>query len=32
LSIIANSGHNTHLEKPTEFVSLINHFIGNLFK
>jgi 2-succinyl-6-hydroxy-2,4-cyclohexadiene-1-carboxylate synthase len=27
--IVPKSGHNTHLEKPTEFVSLINNFIRN---
>ncbi|MBN1300816.1 MAG: 2-succinyl-6-hydroxy-2,4-cyclohexadiene-1-carboxylate synthase [Melioribacteraceae bacterium] len=31
LKIIKNSGHNTHLENPSEFVSLINNFLRNYF-
>ncbi len=32
LSIIEDCGHNTHLEKPAEFVSLVNNFVGNLLR
>lgn len=28
--IIENSGHNTHLEKPKEFIKLVNNFIASL--
>lgn len=31
LSIIKDAGHNIHLEKPAEFVSLFNNFLGNYF-
>lgn len=30
--IIRDCGHNTHLEKPREFVSLLNRFIGIFFE
>ena len=28
--ILENTGHNTHLEKPKEFIKLVNNFIANL--
>ncbi len=31
LDIIKSAGHNTHLEKPAEFVSLVNSFLRNNF-
>jgi pimeloyl-ACP methyl ester carboxylesterase len=30
LAIINNCGHNAHLEKPNEFVILMNNFLKNL--
>ena len=29
-NIIDSAGHNIHLEKPVEFVSLLNNFLGNI--
>jgi len=32
LEIIHDAGHNTHLEKPEEFLKLINKFLQNILE
>lgn len=32
LKIIKGAGHNTHLEKPVEFINFVNYFLDKLFK